>query len=288
MSTLLDLKTETRALINELTVRVISDADLTRWANFGIRDFSARAKQYERIVAKAVTAYQGEYSLPTDILKLKLARFQVKYRLEVVDLSKWASITFYTASPTGIPTYASMSPHDKIIRIYPPPSVSSPTTTLNGEGGIDSSTTTIEVVSTASFPKSGYILIENEQIRYENTNSTNFLLCRRGDGDTTAAAHSGGTTVTEGRLVLTTAAMPPTLSADGDVLKFPDQWLNAICEFMAWKADVKRKNYDNAQVHFAEYVRIRDEAALENFWDSDDGSPAIKDEETDMGWGGNY
>lgn len=286
MTTLLQFRTRARALLQERTERLILDTDLTTWVNAGVKDFSTRVLWYERVVAQAVTAYKGEYTLPTDILKLILARWQNKYRMKVVDLSEWSAATYYNTNPTGIPSIASLSPHDTILRLWAPPSSSSPTTTISGEGSVSAVATTIPVVSTASFPRSGKIIINGEQIHYDNTDSTNFLLCRRGDGDTTAAIQGSGSTVTEGTLVLTTAAIPPTVSADADIVKFPVQWEDALVYYLASFGELVRQDHKKADSHLQKYLQRREEAALEKFWNVLDGSPGVKDEEYEMGqWG---
>ena len=59
------------------------------------------------------------------------------------------------------------------------------------------STTAISVASTASFPSSGYILIENEVIQYTSTTSTTFAgTITRGVLGTTNVAHSAGVAIT--------------------------------------------------------------------------------------------
>lgn len=64
--------------------------------------------------------------------------------------------------------------------------------TLNGNH--DALTTTITVASTAGFPASGSIRIENEGISYTGTTATTFTGCTRAASGT-AATHAGGTPV---------------------------------------------------------------------------------------------
>ena len=68
----------------------------------------------------------------------------------------------------------------------------SATTTLNG--ALNSSATTITVVSTTGFAASGAICIEGEYITYSGVTSTTFTGCTRGY-NSTAAAHDSGTSV---------------------------------------------------------------------------------------------
>jgi hypothetical protein len=73
------------------------------------------------------------------------------------------------------------------------PGVSS--STLNGN--INSSATTITVVSTSAFTTSGAIWIDGEYITYSGKNSTQFTGCVRGADGTTAAAHNTGDLVSQ-------------------------------------------------------------------------------------------
>lgn len=68
-------------------------------------------------------------------------------------------------------------------------------TTINIGGGIGAGDVSITVVSTAAFPNSTYIRIENEIIFYTSKDATHFLGCTRGKEGTTAAAHANGVRV---------------------------------------------------------------------------------------------
>lgn len=75
------------------------------------------------------------------------------------------------------------------------PPLATDDTTINVGGGIDGVTTSITVVSTAAFPSSGFIRIENELVSYTSKDATHFLGCTRGYGGSTAAAHADTTRV---------------------------------------------------------------------------------------------
>lgn len=66
-------------------------------------------------------------------------------------------------------------------------------TTLNGS--LNAVSTTITVISTGSFPSSGTIGIDAEQITYTGITATTFTGCTRGANGTTAASHSSGAAV---------------------------------------------------------------------------------------------
>jgi hypothetical protein len=71
-------------------------------------------------------------------------------------------------------------------------------TTLSG--GISSTDTTITVVDASSLAAQGYIYIGSELISYQNVSGNQLLNCNRGQGNTTAAAHLTGASVTVTRV----------------------------------------------------------------------------------------
>ena len=80
-------------------------------------------------------------------------------------------------------------------------------TTLNGN--LNSSATTITVVSTASFPAAGYFLIESEVIQYTGKTGTTFTGCTRATAN--ASEHLSGTAVRE--IAYVSPTNPPNTEA---------------------------------------------------------------------------
>lgn len=68
-------------------------------------------------------------------------------------------------------------------------------TTINMVGGLSNSATTITVVSTAAFPSTGIIRIDDELISYSAKTNTTFTVQTRGFESSTAASHIDGATV---------------------------------------------------------------------------------------------
>lgn len=285
--TLADLRSDVRSLILEPAAHMFSDAELRTWLNFGIRDFSSKVLWYSRIIAMDVVANQFEYNLPSDIMKLELSRFQEKYRVRNLDAAQWANVTFIRNNQIGTyPYFAHLYPHDKRIAIFPYPQSTSPATTINVGGGINSSVTSITVADTSLFPSFGYLLIESEQIRYFSKSATQFLQCRRGDGDTTAAAHADTTAVKAGEFQFYTRSLPPDLSADTDIPKLPNEYIEAIVYYSAHRAYLKRQLYEQASGLFQFYLQKRKEAAEEREQASLDIQSGVKDEEFGQGYNG--
>lgn len=72
---------------------------------------------------------------------------------------------------------------------------SSKATTINVVGGINASTTTINVTSTTPFGATGHLYIGSEEITYTGKTATSFTGCTRGANGTTAAIAANGATV---------------------------------------------------------------------------------------------
>lgn len=285
--TLTDLRTRVRRLIREDTAQLFTDQEVTDFLNEGIRDFSSAVLWYQRLVAMAIVANQFEYALPADIIKLEMARYQEQYRLYTADVTEWASITF-RQSPmrTGTPLeVVYLAPHDKRLSVYPVPTAASPATTVSG--ALASGATTILCASTTTFPSAGYLLITTagvtEQVRYFAKNATNFLQCRRGDGDTVAAAHNNLDPISSGEVTLLTRALPPDLSAGADIPKLPDMYIHAIVKYAAHLGYYKRLMFNEGRVHLADYINIRDEATRNQETADMDLTGGVKDYETETG-----
>lgn len=286
--TLALLRADLRNLILESVAHYFSDSELNIYLNWGIRDFSSRVLWYSRIVAVSAVANQFEYTLPSDILKLELARWQEQYRIQTIDEAQWSNITFRSTVVTGIPNFAFLYPHDKRVGIFPRPNSASPSTTI--VGALTSSATTIPVTSSTTFPSYGYALLTTagitEQVRYFAKDATNLLQVRRGDGDTVAAAHNNLDPISVGELTLHVRALPPDLSADGDIPKLPDAYIEAIVLYAAYRCYWKRQMPNEARAFLEHYLAKRDEASREREQASYDIATGVKDEEYGAGWMG--
>jgi hypothetical protein len=282
--TLEDLRSDVRSLILEPKAHMFEDSDLRLWCNFGIRDFSSRVLWYSRIVAKPVLTNIFEYDLPSDILKLELVRFQEKYRPRVIDEAEWSAVTYLNNGVSKTyPDFAFLYPHDKRLAIWPKPSVGRPAAQLNG--AIDAAQTSMVLMNVGGvFPDFGYVIIEGEQIRYQQIfGGLTLADCRRGDGDTTAAAHANGATVELAELQLFTRALPPDLVVDADIPKFPAQYVEALVFYCAHRAYMRRQMYEQSGALYKMYLQKREEAAEERLQASLDMGGGVKDEEFGTG-----
>jgi hypothetical protein len=60
---------------------------------------------------------------------------------------------------------------------------------------VSANTTTLQVASTAGFYVADYVVLGDEEIKYNGIDNTNFLFCSRGYHGTTAILHNSGTKV---------------------------------------------------------------------------------------------
>lgn len=146
---------------------------------------------YEKTKSFSSVANQYEYSLASDSFVLFDAKYDTQ-PLAPTDLHRW-NILRWDSDISGDPTHLAI--WRKKALVYPYPSSSADTTTLNG--ALTAAATTITVTSTSSFQSQGRILIDSEVISYTGKTATTFTGCTRAEEGTTAAAHTSTTTVTE-------------------------------------------------------------------------------------------
>lgn len=98
-------------------------------------------------------------------------------------------------------TNRSTTSKSALVSIPDPPSASTPIVSAIGgpfyastllTNNLNSSSTTVNVASTAGFPSSGSIFIDTEEVCYAGTTAVSFTGATRGCNSTTAAAHSSG------------------------------------------------------------------------------------------------
>jgi hypothetical protein len=149
-----------------------------------------------------MTAYQEEYTLPTNFNKLLHARYSGGSRTSsrVLAPMTWKELEGlyeFDRATTGDP-YAFWYRGD-MFGLYYIQDTSSATTTL--DGNIDASETSLDAEYSASFPDRGALTIDDEIIYYSRkvdtgTTTSTFSLLRRGQEGTVAAQHTGATTIT--------------------------------------------------------------------------------------------
>ena len=178
-----DLRTARRSL-NLLTIE---------WANKGINLWTIEQGQ----LPININAGQISYPLPVDtidlldtVIRTGVGQNQVDINISRISESTYSSIP--TKNAYGRPIQYWIDRQTGNVN-------ATASTTLNAN--VTSSSTTIEVVSTANLPTQGYINIGSETILYQNvgtsltSNANQLLNCYRGINGTTAASHSAGDSV---------------------------------------------------------------------------------------------
>jgi hypothetical protein len=150
----------------------------------------------EKLITRSTVARQSEYSMPAEFIRpAHIEWVQATSSINILtekDIHEFRRMQAYSYA-TGDPTYSSL--WDGKIYVYPFPSSSAKTTTL--DGGLSAAATTIPVASTTGFAAFGRAVVDSEVFEYTNVTATSFTGCVRGVEGTTAATHLTGATVTE-------------------------------------------------------------------------------------------
>lgn len=270
MPTLTNLILDVRARVVEPVARFFTDAEITRWLNQGYKSFVNYAQPCEKVKAYAALAKKQVYDLPSDTLTLEKVNWEQRFPLLCTDETEFRMRMFQSpATSTSRPFMYTQYPSYGVnsqIQIWPGLATASVTTNLTDD--VNSSVTTIPVDSTTGFPTQGFIIIGDEQIRYWDLDDTNFLLCERGHGFTTAASYDGpstefdGDTVTYAPIQMHYRYTPPDLSSGSDSPRMPEAWQEALICYATGNALQKRSEFPQADKFFQQYNAIREEAKL--------------------------
>ena len=170
-----DLKTARRS-INLLSIE---------WANRGINLWTIEQGQIPMVTGQAI------YALPTDTIDLldtvvRTGTNQNQIDINITRISESTYITIPTKNAQGRPIQVWVNRQSGNTN-------ASATTTLSS--AVSLTDTTINVVSAANLPSSGYIKIDNEIIVYQNVSGNQLLNCFRGQANTFVDVHSNNTSV---------------------------------------------------------------------------------------------
>lgn len=280
MATTANLITDVRSRIVEATASYFTDAEIVRWLNQGYRRFLSQTEWNERCTAITVVANQFEYNLGSDLIKVQDVRWADQYKVWFRDLEEFGRYVGQSASQTAARPYLYrlMPGNNNIMRIYPKPTDSSATTTIS-DCSVSTSVTTINVLSTSSFPSYGRIIIGSEQILYYAKTSTSFTQCVRGDGYTTAATHAFGNTVYYAPLEVYNVFQPIDLVSGTSDPVTPAMYDEALINYACHVAMLKRERYDEAQMFLQFYDKIVQTAVEERRRVQLDRLHVLKDED---------
>lgn len=252
-----EMISDVRSRINEPVARLFTNTELTRWINLGYKDFINKALPCENVKAFAVYANQTRYAKPANAILLEEVLWEERYEIVCLDILEFRKRLYLNPSVTGtIPAMYAEYPgfSNPEVQIWPIPTANSQSTTLNGS--LNTTAATIPVASTTNFPRTGWLIIDDEQIWYNNTDATNFLQCERGKGGTTAATHSNGATVAWGKLTMRYVYDAPLLVNSTDSPAFPESWHEAVILYATHIAFQKMGKDPQANVMMQEYQRF--------------------------------
>lgn len=207
----------------------VADATKNSLINEALRDISRDTKYLLMFDGYAHTQYSPIVDVSNTVLRLEKA-FWRDSELVVEEATNDVEKQVLFGGSIGVPTHIFHVTSLDEWHLWPAPSAAVASSTL----GAAISTTGIEnvtVASLANFPTtSGVVLVDSEKLKYHTSDSTNVQLlgCSRGIGGTTAATHSNGATIKYLPLQLVYSYVHPTLSADGDAMHFPDDFLDLI------------------------------------------------------------
>jgi hypothetical protein len=170
-----DLKTARRS-INLLSIE---------WANRGINLWTIEQGQIPMVTGQAI------YALPLDTIDLldtvvRTGTGSNQVDINITRISESTYITIPTKNAQGRPIQVWVNRQSGNTN-------ASATTTLSS--AVSLTDTTINVVSAANLPSSGYIKIDNEIIVYQNVSGNQLLNCFRGQANTFVDVHSNNTSV---------------------------------------------------------------------------------------------
>jgi len=281
MTTLATLRTEVRNRLKEASADFYADADINSWLNYGYRDFARKTQWFEKIKAYDVVANQFIYNVPDDAIHIELVRWADQYFVRNRDIEEFFRFAGFADQSGDRPyVYTLNYPWDKKFRVFPIPSTTSASTTINGAHA--DSATTIALTDASSFPQRGRAIVGSEQILWYAKSGNNLTQVVRGDGFTTAAALSGGETIKYAPLEVYMTYLPPdaTGSVDFRIRDADDEALVAYAVATAFR---KRDRYKEADRHFDIYKAISDAALNERERKQRDRQWVIKDDDDWVG-----
>ena len=275
------MQSDVRARLVEPAARYFTDAEIKRWINLGYKDFVGRTEWSNRVKGYRIIANQAYYDLPSDFMKVEELIWKEQYKIVLTDTDEWRwRVSAGPTTSSSRPQYANYQPADRKFRLWPAPSANCNSKAIAGAHGTsDTSILFATAADAATFRRSGRLLIDSEQIIYDNTENNALTGAIRGADDTTAATHDSGITAYELDLLLLYRNMPVDLSADADEPKIPDVWREALVLYATKIGLQKRGQWKEASGIMQEYLRLADQALLERKREQLDRHWAIKDED---------
>jgi len=193
-----DLRTARRS-INLMTIE---------WANRGINLWTIEQGQIPMVTGQAI------YALPLDTIDLldtvvRTGTGQNQIDINITRISESTYMSIPTKNAQGRP-----------IQVWVNRQSGNTNSTISGylDGAITATDTTINLISTAGLPSSGFINIELETVMYQNVSGNQLLNCFRGQNNSNADSHPTNTPVYQN--FLPNINVWPTPNPPGDQYTF--------------------------------------------------------------------
>lgn len=280
---LLQLRTAVRSRIAEPSARSLKDSEINGYLNDGYQDFVQYVQPCKMEKAYTIpTISKATFDIPTNCLfGIERINWTEQYPLQHCSEAEFRMKSLWGQSNNnsrpGMYTQFPAGGTGAQFQIYPKPSAASVTVSLLTS--INSTDTTIHAstiptgdngMTAGSFPKQGFFIIDDEQIRYWDidTVSNNFLYCERGSGYTTAASHFASgygppKLITYAPIQVLYRFSPPALTSDSDPILFSSvAWQEAIVCYAAANCFWQRGEMAPGNKMMETYARVRDEGKL--------------------------
>lgn len=234
MATLSALRTDLVRAIADKNSRHLTTTDLNRIINQAQDQWALDTEALERSTAFATTRGVNYLSPPANFIRPKSLIYQEVWSVDPLEggIHEFGRRWGWQGAFSGFPQKYVI--YEGLIRLWPAPSATSATTTLSD--ALTATSTSAPVASLSPFRTNGTALIDSEIMEYFGQGTLALSNLRRGIGQTTAAAHSSGATVTVGDVRMQYFARPTALSADTDSSEVPDRYTHIVIMWAAYQA----------------------------------------------------
>lgn len=265
MATLTELRADLQRMLIDVgaTPRYLGTSDLDRLINQAQDQFVLDTEALERTIGLVLTAGVGYVTPPADFIRPRFMIYKDLWTERPIDIIEYGEKWGFQAAFTGIPVKYAL--FEALIRLWPAPSESSPSTTLNDPGGISTSDAEAILTSGASFPTSGVVVFEpgvaNEEVAEYFTKST--------DGNTIKnlrrprpLAHVDATAVKWPTLRMAYYARPKKLTLTTDTSEIPDRYTHIMIDYACFLAFRSMLDLQSSEFALASYKREIDQVKI--------------------------
>lgn len=199
--------------------------EIDRWSNRIQAELARETKFLRQTRGFYLSSGVPYIVLPADFISLlERPTYKDAYRLAVESAARWralperVALTQQSASP-----WSCTLDYERVggstgwkLWLYPVPNAASINTTMNDPGGISATDTSVILTSASSFPSSGRIVIESEEIYYSTKSGNTLSGLIRGFGGTVAAIHADATATYLAEVQILYARLPATATTSVD------------------------------------------------------------------------